>query len=103
MNFLMMLVLSAFAAAPQVVNVQVDEAGFTPAEIKAVAGSTVELRLTRTTDDTCATSIVVPSEKISKVLPLNKTVSVVLKNLKPGSIKFGCQMDMMLAGAIVVN
>lgn len=107
MKFLIALVLSvstyAYAAAPQVVNVKVDESGFTPAEIKAPAGSTVELHLTRTTKDTCATSIVVPSMKIDQKLPLNKMVVVTLKDLKKGTIKFGCQMNMMLGGAVVVE
>jgi plastocyanin domain-containing protein len=108
MKFLIALVLTfvstAYAAtAPQVFDVKVDEAGYTPSEIKVAPGSTVELRLTRTTDDTCATEIVIPSMKIEKKLPLNKPVSVTLKNLKKGEIKFGCHMDLMLSGVIQVQ
>jgi plastocyanin domain-containing protein len=95
--------LSSFAAAPQVVDVKVDESGFTPAEIKAPAGSTVALRLTRTSPDTCATAIVIPSMKINEKLPLNKTVTVVLKDLKKGTIHFGCPMNQMLSGNVVVE
>ena len=90
-------------AAKQAIDVTVDEAGYTPAEIKVPAGSTVELRLVRTTDDTCAKEIVIPSLKINKPLPLNKRVVVVLPNLKSGQVKFGCHMDQMLGGAILVH
>jgi plastocyanin domain-containing protein len=112
----LLMASSAYAAAPaatppatsqapsvHVVNVTVDESGFTPNEIKAKAGDTVELRLTRTTKDTCATSIVVPSMHIDKKLPLGKTVSVKLANLPKGTVKFGCQMKLMLSGNVVVE
>ena len=106
MNFIFatLLSFSAYSASSaQVVDVKVDESGYTPSEIKVNAGSTVELRLTRTTDETCATEIVVPSLKINKKLPLNQPVSVTLKDLKAGEIKFGCHMDLMLGGVIKVQ
>ncbi len=107
-KFLVALIVSSAvtapaAPAPQIVKVTVDENGYTPSEIKVAPGSSVELQLTRTTEDTCATEIVVPSMKINKMLPLNKTVSIVLKDLKRGEIKFGCHMDLMLAGVIKVQ
>ena len=108
MKLLSAFILSAFvwpslAGTPQTINVTVDENGYTPAEIKVAPGSTVILNLTRTTADTCATEIVVPSMKINTKLPLNKPVQVTLKDLKKGEIKFGCHMDLMLSGVIRVQ
>jgi plastocyanin domain-containing protein len=102
----------AFAAAPmsasaptaiQAIQVTVDERGYTPAEIKVPVGSSIELEITRTTDDTCAKEIEIPALKISQKLPLNQTVSVRLNHLKAGQVKFGCHMNMMLGGVILVQ
>ncbi|MEZ4871969.1 MAG: cupredoxin domain-containing protein [Bdellovibrionales bacterium] len=77
--------------------------GFEPSRIEVEANEKVTLNITRKTKVTCATEITIPSEKIEKELPLNKTVSVQLTPSKKGEIAFGCAMDQMLGGVIVVN
>lgn len=61
------------------------------------------MKTTRKTDETCATEIQVPSKKITKKLPLNKTVTVNLGRLEKGEIRFGCGMNMMVGGIISVK
>lgn len=89
--------------AKQVVNIEVVETGFTPKEIKVKPNIPVVLQITRKTDSTCSTEIEIPSKKIKKDLPLNKTVSIEVGALKKGEIAFGCGMKMMDAGKIFVN
>lgn len=87
----------------QVVNLTVTEKGFEPNSVNVKPGETVVLNITRKTDSTCATKIQVPAKKIKADLPLNKTVSVDLGTLEKGEIRFGCGMDMMEGGKILVQ
>ncbi len=89
-------------AAAQIVNLTVTEKGFQPSTIDVGAGKAVTLKITRKTDDTCATQINIPSKKIKKELPLNKEVSVELGKLDKGEIRFACGMD-MITGIINVK
>ena len=79
---------------------QVTENGFEPNQIEVKPDTPVVLKVTRKTDNTCATEIKVTEKKIKKALPLNETVSVDLGKLKKGDHKFSCGMD-MLSGQIV--
>ena len=65
-------------------------------------GEAVTLLVTRKTDVTCATEMVVPSRGITQELPLNQTVRVALGPLKAGEVAFACGMDME-KGTIVVR
>ncbi len=96
---------TAHAAGKEVkeeIKVQVTENGFEPSQIKAKAGAHVVMKVTRTTDNTCATAIQFKEKKIKKDLPLNKEISVDLGTLKKGDITFACGMD-MLSGHIVAE
>lgn len=86
----------------QVIDLKVTEKGFEPEKIEVNAGSDVVLKITRTTDSTCAKAIKISSKNIKKDLPLNKTVEVDLGKLEKGDIKFACGMD-MATGVIVVQ
>ena len=88
---------------PQTFEVSVTEKGFEPSELKAKAGVPVVLRITRKTDSTCSTQIQVPAKKIKMELPLNKTVEVAIGSLAKGEIRFGCGMNMMQGGQILVQ
>ena len=90
------------AGEARVVEVTVDGQGFHPATIQATAGQPVTLALTRTTDETCGTEIVVPALGIDRKLPLNERVEVTLTPAEKGEIAFACGMD-MLKGTIVVD
>lgn len=86
----------------QDIELLVTEKGFEPSQIDVKPGTAVTLNVTRKTDSTCATAIQIPSKKIKKDLPLNKTVSVNLGKLEKGEIRFACGMD-MVSGQIVVH
>ena len=99
-----LLALSSWAAAPtQVIKLAVTEKGFEPKTVDVKPGVPVVLEVTRKSDETCATSIQIPSKKITKELPLNKTVTIKVGALEKGEIRFGCQMDMMEGGTIQVK
>ncbi len=82
-------------AESQIVNLTVTEKGFQPNTIDVGASKAVTLKITRKTNDTCATQINIPLKKIKKELPLNKEVSVELGKLDKGEIRFACGMDMV--------
>jgi plastocyanin domain-containing protein len=86
-----------------IIDVKVDETGFVPSSIHVKPGDSVELHLTRTTKDTCATAIQIPSLKMKRELPLGKMVSIRLEHLAKGDIRFGCTDHMMFTGVIVVE
>ena len=85
------------------VKLSVTANGFEPNKIDVPPQKPVTLQVTRTTDDTCATEIQIPSLKLRKKLPLNKTVSIDLGRLEKGEIRFGCGMNMMDSGMIYVK
>lgn len=90
------------ATKPKVVQVSVTSNGFEPAEIKTKKGEPLRLIITRTTDKTCATEVVVKDLGINKKLPLNEAVTVDLTPKKNGELRYACSMD-MIAGVIVVE
>lgn len=85
------------------IDLSVTEKGFEPKTIDVKPGSDVVLNVTRKTDTTCAKQIQVPSKKVKMDLPLNKSVEVALGKLEKGEIRFGCGMNMMEAGQILVK
>lgn len=97
------LFISTSALGAQTHNVEVTNKGFEPNRIEVQAGEKVTLNITRKAEDTCATKITLPSEKIEKELPLNKMVSIEFTPGKKSEIKFGCAMNHMFSGVIVVN
>lgn len=109
-----LIAVSSFAAAPasaakpaskgaaQRIFVSVTAKGFEPANIPVKAGKPIVLVVTRKTDRTCATEVVMKSPAINVPLPLNKPVEIKLAAQKPGTLRFACAMD-MITGQIVVN
>ncbi len=83
------------------VDMSVTEDGFVPAKVKALRGEKLRLVVTRKTDRTCATEIVIPNYQINAKLPLNKPVTVELTPKASGEIRYACGMD-MIAGVILV-
>ena len=88
--------------AVRTIEISVTKEGFVPAEVKAKAGETVKLAVTRKTEKTCATEIVMKDFGVNQPLPLDKTVVVTVKPEKAGSYRYACGMD-MIAGALVVE
>jgi plastocyanin domain-containing protein len=87
----------------QNVKITVTDQGFEPKTVNVQAEIPVVLNITRESDLTCAKEIVIPEKKISKKLPLHKTVKIALGKLAKGEIRFGCGMNMMEAGQIHVQ
>jgi plastocyanin domain-containing protein len=96
------------AAAPvaqqagKAIEIQVTGEGFVPASIRVRKGQKVRLVVTRTTDRTCATEIVIRDQGINRKLPLNQPVTVEFTPVKSGQIRYACGMD-MVSGVIVVE
>ncbi len=89
-------------AAPGKIAIAVTEKGFEPATVTVKQGETVTLVVTRKTDKTCATEMMVPTHNIRRELPLHQPVEISLTPTKPGDLRFACGMD-MVAGKIVVR
>ena len=83
------------------VEMTVTSDGFVPAKVKANKGEKLRLVLTRKTDRTCATEIVIPGYGINAPLPLDKAVTVELTPKASGEIKYACGMD-MVSGVLLV-
>lgn len=90
------------AGAEQRVKIRVTARGFEPATIRLKAGVPTVLVVTRTTDRTCATELVIPSRKIRQELPLKRAVEIRLGPEKAGRLRFACGMD-MVSGVLVVQ
>jgi plastocyanin domain-containing protein len=90
------------AKASRSVAVTVTEDGWVPDKIPVKAGETVDLVITRKTDRTCATEIVIKDLGVNVPLPLNKAVTVTVTPKKAGQVKYACGMD-MISGFLVVQ
>jgi plastocyanin domain-containing protein len=90
------------APAPRHIKVGVTEAGFEPKEIEVKPNETVVLDIMRVTEETCATAIVVPDQKVKQDLPMNQEVQVTLHAGPNGRVAFACPMN-MITGALVVK
>ncbi|HEY6880972.1 MAG TPA: cupredoxin domain-containing protein [Polyangiales bacterium] len=94
------------AAKPPLANkvtMAVTEKGFEPADLRVKSGEPVELTITRKTEDTCATEIVIDEYKVNTKLPLNQAVVVTFTPTKSGTLKYGCAMQKMLGGKIYIE
>lgn len=85
----------------QEATIVVGDTSFEPSRLTLRAGVPARLTFTRTSDKTCATSVVVPSLKVKKELPLNQPVAI---EFTPGEgeIAFACGMN-MLHGTLIVR
>ena len=89
--------------AARTVELKVTDKGFEPTPVKVKKGEPLRLRITRTTDETCAKDLILPDYNIEKELPLNKSVDVEFTPSKTGKLKYGCSMGMMIAGVLIVE
>jgi plastocyanin len=97
------VVAEAKADGPRVVEMQVTSKGYEPSPLTLKKGEPVTLRITRTTERTCATEIVIPGHDINTPLPMGQPVEVTFTPEKSGELKYGCAMDLMIAGVFVVE
>jgi len=87
----------------QTVQMKVTDKGFEPATVTVKKGEPVTLVITRTTDHTCATDIVIDDYGIKTALPLNKAVTVTFTPKKAGDLQYGCAMGKMIGGVLKVQ
>ena len=84
------------------IQIAVTSEGFVPAVVRVKEGEKVALVVTRRTERTCATALVMKEKGINVDLPLDKPVTITLKADKRGDLKFACPMD-MIVGKIIVD
>jgi plastocyanin domain-containing protein len=89
------------AKTPRTVEMTLTDAGVSPSEVKATMGEPLRLAITRKTDSTCVTGIVVQDYGINQPLPLNKTVVVDITPKASGKVRFLCPMGMNFATMVV--
>ena len=89
----------------QRVEITVTEDGFVPADVSVKRGTKVVLAITRKTDKTCATKVIVQvskGKKIEKELPLDETVEIPVTFRKSGKLTYACGMG-HLSGVISIH
>jgi plastocyanin domain-containing protein len=84
------------------VSMVVTDKGFEPQNLRVKKGEPVTLTITRTSDATCATEIVIDEYKVKTPLPLNTPVTVTFTPSKTGQLKYGCAMQKMIGGVITI-
>lgn len=92
----------ADGAARKVV-ITVTEKGYEPSPIALRKGEPVELVITRVTDATCATELVLAEAGLDVKLPLNEAVTARFTPSKTGELRYGCAMGKMIAGVFAVQ
>ena len=91
------------AAGTRSIEMKVTEDGFQPGNVTLKKGEPVKFIVTRVTDATCATELLIADTDIKAELPLNKPVEIAWTPTKAGQVKFGCAMDMMVSGMLLVE
>jgi plastocyanin domain-containing protein len=96
---------SAGAGAPagRKIELTVTSQGFAPTPVTVKQGEALTLVVTRKTEKTCAKELVIPSEGIHVALPLDQPVEVHLTPKKTGELRYGCAMQQMIGGVLVVE
>jgi plastocyanin domain-containing protein len=93
----------AKSGEPRTIALSVTEKGYEPSPVTLKQGEPVKLVLTRTTDHTCATEIVLDEYNINTKLPLNEPVEVAFTPTKTGQLVYGCAMGKMISGVFMVE
>ncbi|NMO14714.1 copper transporter [Pyxidicoccus fallax] len=100
----------AAAAAPEkrengvrVVELAVTEKGYEPSPVNLKKGEPVKLVVTRKTDHTCATEVVMDGYDINTPLPLNQPVEIAFTPKESGKLVYGCAMGKMISGVFMVD
>jgi len=96
-------VVEAKPASARTIELKVTEDGFQPGNLTLKKDEPVKLVVTRITDATCATELLIADTEIKAELPLNKAVEIAYTPTKAGQVKFGCAMDMMVGGVLLVE
>lgn len=94
--------LAATAATPRkTIRIDVSGGFYKPAEVKVKKGQPIRLQFVRDAKPTCGDSLTIPSLKVSKKLEVGKPFTVDVTPTK--NFEFGCGMQMMMKGKVVVQ
>jgi plastocyanin len=85
------------------VALSVTESGYEPSPVTLKKGEPVKLVVTRKTDSTCATEVVMEEHNINTPLPLNTPVEIAFTPSKTGELRYGCAMGKMISGVFMVE
>jgi len=88
---------------PRVITLSVTEKGYEPTPITLKKDEPVKLVVTRKTEQTCATELVMKDYGITTPLPLNTPVEIAFTPNKSGTLTYGCAMGQMISGAFMVE
>ena len=91
------------AVGAKIIQMQVTQDGYVPAKLEVKKGEPLELHVTRTTNDTCATELIIEGTGINAPLPFREETVIRWTPEKTGSIKYGCHMGMMISGVLLVE
>ena len=91
------------AGADNRVELSVTELGFEPSPVRVHAGKPITLVVTRQTDKTCATELVVPEAGVKVALPLHVPVTISFSPHRTGVLRYGCGMQMMVHGVLLIE
>lgn len=76
------------------VRITVTKNGYEPWRVEARQGVPLTLVVTRTTDETCATELVLPEYGIDQKLPLHQPVTITFTPTRTGTLRYSCAMKM---------
>ena len=88
---------------PRTIALSITDKGYEPSPITLKQGEPVKLVLTRTSEHTCATEMVLDEYGIHAELPLNQPVEVSFTPTKAGKLIYGCAMGKMISGVFMVE
>lgn len=80
--------------AGEPVKITVTRNGYEPWRVEARKDVPLTLVVTRTTDETCATELVLPEYGIDRKLPLNEPVTITFTPSRSGTLRYSCAMRM---------
>ncbi len=82
------------SAGPREVQLAVTDAGFEPSRAEVPRGQAFTVVITRKTDQTCATEILIPALNERRALPLNQAVRIDVPNGIADTLSYVCGMHM---------
>jgi plastocyanin domain-containing protein len=93
---------TATPADVQTIDLKVSGGEYQPASFNVHAGKPVRLNVTRDEKPTCGDVLSIPSQNISKPIPVNQVTTIEFTPRQAGDLEFTCGMNMM-KGKIVVQ
>ena len=91
---LVLLAGCGVSSGPSEVQVTVTDDGFVPKNVVIKKGQAAVLVITRKSNNTCATEAIFSETGKKYDLPMNTPVRIDLTGASPGTIHYGCGMDM---------